>query len=99
MVQNQSFVLLTWTWTKLNNFQNRNQNKTSKQKNYESFLAKSSTNPNQIYKVPIFSVLNIAIVGDIGSAVISGVGQSDDVMLLSNDIYSLKLLVKLTEEY
>ena len=36
---------------------------------------------------------------NIGSGVISAVGQADDVMLLSNDIYSLKLLVKLTEEY
>ena len=36
---------------------------------------------------------------DIGSGVISAVGQADDVMLLSNSIYSLKLLVKLTEEY
>ena len=35
---------------------------------------------------------------DIGSDVISGVGQADDVMLMSNDIYSLKLLVKMTEE-
>ena len=36
---------------------------------------------------------------DIGSDTISGVGQADDVMLLSNDIFSLLLLVKLTEEY
>ena len=36
---------------------------------------------------------------DVGSAVISAVGQADDVLLLSNDIYSLKLLVKLTEDY
>ena len=36
---------------------------------------------------------------DIGSSVISAVGQADDVMLLSNDLYSLQLLVKLTEEY
>ena len=36
---------------------------------------------------------------DIGSGVISAVGQADDVMLLSNDIHSLMLLVKLTEEY
>ena len=36
---------------------------------------------------------------DIGSGVISAVGQADDVMLLSSDIHSLMLLVKLTEEY
>ena len=36
---------------------------------------------------------------NIGSAVISAVGQADDVILMSNDIYSLHLLVKLTEEY
>ena len=34
-----------------------------------------------------------------GSAVISAVGQADDVILMSNDIYSLQLLVKLTEDY
>ena len=32
----------------------------------------------------------------IGSAVISAVGQADDVILMSNDIYSLHLLVKPT---
>ena len=36
---------------------------------------------------------------DIGSGVISAVGQADDVVLMSNDIYNLKLLTKLTEEY
>ena len=36
---------------------------------------------------------------DVGSAVISAAGQADDVILLSNDIYCLKLLVKLTEDY
>ena len=36
---------------------------------------------------------------DIGSDVISGVGQADDVMLLSNDIFELMLLVMLTEQY
>ena len=36
---------------------------------------------------------------DIGSGVISAVGQADDVLLMSNDLYSLQLLVRLTEEY
>ena len=36
---------------------------------------------------------------DIGSEIISGVGQADDVMLMSNDINNLSLLVKLTEKY
>ena len=36
---------------------------------------------------------------DIGSDVISGIGQADDVMLMSNDIYSLYLLVKMTDKY
>ena len=36
---------------------------------------------------------------DIGSSVISAVGQADDVLLVSNDIFSLQLLVKLTEDY
>ena len=36
---------------------------------------------------------------DMGSAVISAVGQADDVLLMSNDIFSLQLLVKLTEDY
>jgi hypothetical protein len=36
---------------------------------------------------------------DIGSGVISAVGQADDVILLSNDINDLQLLVKLTEQY
>ena len=36
---------------------------------------------------------------DIGSAVISAVGQADDVILMSNDINNLLLLVKLTEDY
>ena len=40
-----------------------------------------------------------ALGADIGSGVISAVGQADDVILMSNDIYNLKLLVKLTEEY
>ena len=36
---------------------------------------------------------------NIGSAVISAIGQADDVILISNDIHSLQLLVNLTEEY
>ena len=36
---------------------------------------------------------------DIGSSVISAVGQADDVLLMSNDIYNLHLLVMMTEEY
>ena len=36
---------------------------------------------------------------DVGSALISAAGQADDVMRLSNDIYCLRLLVKLTEDY
>ena len=36
---------------------------------------------------------------DMGSAVISAVGQADDVILMSNDIYSLQLQVTLTEDY
>ena len=36
---------------------------------------------------------------DIGSAVISGVGQADDVILSSNDLHKLGLLAKLNENY
>ena len=36
---------------------------------------------------------------DIGSAVISAVGQADDIILISNDIHNLLLLVKMTEDY
>ena len=36
---------------------------------------------------------------DIDSCVISGIGQADDVMLVTNDIYDLQLLVRLTENY
>ena len=36
---------------------------------------------------------------DIGSSVISAVGQADDVVLISNDLDSLSLLVKGTEDY
>ena len=36
---------------------------------------------------------------DIDSAVISAVGQADDVILMANDISNLHLLVKLTENY
>ena len=36
---------------------------------------------------------------NIGSGTISAVGQADDVLLLADDIFSLKLLVILTEEY
>jgi hypothetical protein len=36
---------------------------------------------------------------DIGSEVISGVGEADDVLLLSNDINDLYLLVMMTEKY
>ena len=35
----------------------------------------------------------------VGSGTISAVGQVDDVLLLAIDIFSLKLLVMLTEEY
>ena len=40
-----------------------------------------------------------ALGADIGSSIISAVGQADDVVLLSNDVYNLQLLVTLTEEY
>ena len=40
-----------------------------------------------------------ALGADMGSSIISAVGQADDVILLSNEIYSLQLLVTLTEEY
>ena len=36
---------------------------------------------------------------DIGSGIVSAVGQADDVILMSNDIYDLHLLVKMTEQY
>ena len=36
---------------------------------------------------------------DLGSGIISGVGQADDVILSSNDLNSLGLLARLTEEY
>ena len=36
---------------------------------------------------------------DIGSSVVSAVGQADDVILLSNSLYDLKLLLRLTESY
>ena len=36
---------------------------------------------------------------DIGSGVISAIGQADDVMLASHNLYSLQMLVSLTEQY
>ena len=36
---------------------------------------------------------------DIGSDVISGIGQADDVMLAASSLYNLQLLVDLTEQY
>ena len=36
---------------------------------------------------------------DIGSSVISAIGQADDVLLVSHSLYSLQLLVSLTENY
>ena len=36
---------------------------------------------------------------DIGSGVISAIGQADDVMLASHSLHSLQLLVTLTEQY
>ena len=36
---------------------------------------------------------------DIGSDVISGIGQADDVMLASSCLHSLQMLVTLTEQY
>ena len=36
---------------------------------------------------------------DLGNVVISAIGQADDVILCSNDIDSLRLLVRLTESY
>ena len=39
------------------------------------------------------------LVADVGSEVISGVGDADDVLLLSNDINDLHLLVMMTEKY
>ena len=36
---------------------------------------------------------------DIGSSVISAVGQADDLLLMTNDIHNLHLLVMMTEEY
>ena len=36
---------------------------------------------------------------DIGSGVISAIGQADDVMLASHSLHSLQLLVSLTEQY
>ena len=36
---------------------------------------------------------------DIGSCVISAIGQADDVLLVSHSLYSLQLLVTLTEQY
>ena len=36
---------------------------------------------------------------DIGSGIISAIGQADDVVLVSDSLYSLQLLVTLTELY
>ena len=36
---------------------------------------------------------------DIGSSVVSAIGQADDVMLAANSVDSLRLLAKLTETY
>ena len=36
---------------------------------------------------------------DVGSSVISAVAQADDVLLVANDLFDLRLLVKLTENY
>ena len=36
---------------------------------------------------------------NMGSSTISAIGQADDVLLVANDIYSLQLLIGLTEDY
>ena len=36
---------------------------------------------------------------DIGSTVVSSIGQADDVLLASNCLHNLQLLITLTEEY
>ena len=60
-------------------------------------------NSSDFYKLYNNEQLNVAqsseLGVDIGSTVISAVGQADDVILVSNDIYALKLLLKLTENY
>ena len=60
-------------------------------------------NSSDFYKLYNNEQLSVAqgsaLGADIGSGIISAVGQADDVILMSNDIYNLKLLVKLTEEY
>ena len=47
----------------------------------------------------VFKVLLSGLGVDLGSVVISGIGQTDDIFLCSNDIDCLRLLVTLTESY
>ena len=60
-------------------------------------------NSSDFYKLYNNEQLNTAQASglgvDLGSCVISGIGQADDVMLCTNDIDSLRLLVTLTESY
>ena len=60
-------------------------------------------NSSDFYKLYNNEQLNTAQASglgvDIGSSVVSAIGQADDVVLIANDIDSLALLVRLTESY
>ena len=60
-------------------------------------------NSSDYYKlynnIQLILAQNSQLGADIGSIVVSAVGQADDVILLANDINKLLLLVKLTEDY
>ena len=60
-------------------------------------------NSSEYYKIynneQLTSAQNSGLGVNIGSGTISAIGQADDVILMSTSLYSLQLLVKLTEEY
>ena len=69
----------------------------------ETGFEQGGINSSDYYKLYNNSQLNDAQSSQLGvnieSSVISAVGQADDVILLVNDLYDLRLLVKLTENY
>ena len=60
-------------------------------------------NSGDFYKLYNNSQLNVAqsssLGVDIGSSVVSAIGQADDVVLAANSVESLQLLAQLTESY
>ena len=66
-------------------------------------LEQGGVNSSDFYKVfckeQLTSAQDSKLGVELGNLTISGIGQADDTGLLSNDIYKLLLLPRLTEEF